>query len=169
MAFEVEIKARIKDEQQMRSLFKKRFQYVGTQTKHDQYYKRHNSEDCVTRLRVSEVGAFATIKSHGMKAGVAVNKEIEFSVSDAAAFAEFLQELGMHPCANKIKYVELYTDGDLNYELVRVDPLGWFVEIEKIVRSELETESARLHVSQALFRLGIEPEQVETASYRDLL
>jgi adenylate cyclase class 2 len=163
MSYEVELKAKIDKYEALKQQLSA-FSYQKTEVKTDRYFKQEGSTEPV-RVRQTQNETIVTHKLRSKQDGVAINQELEFQVDNALHFEEFLKRLGLSFYKSKTKKVELYSNGPINYELVTLDGLGHFIEIERIVELEDELEEARNDVLRAFEQLGFKPNQLETKSY----
>jgi predicted adenylyl cyclase CyaB len=125
-----------------------------------------------------------TFKTKRSEGGIEINRESEFEVSDQAAFTEFAQRLGCEPFYNKHKRGSRYRvdpcergggvpscEGAATIELVEVEGLGDFIEIEILLAEE---EPAAVALAQGeirsfLARAGVPAEAIEPRFYSELL
>lgn len=177
MAWEVEVKAHVSDHEGLGVLLTNRYGNGKDFDKRDAYYEQEAAPGKTAfRLRnqsSSQTGTasdLVTLKHKGMKDGVEINDEIEFSVSSPEAFAAFARSLGYRLGLEKRKRGRVWDAGpDVHIELAEVVGLGWFVEIEAIVERESDVESARLRVKKILAELGVQERDIEPRYYSSLL
>ena len=124
----------------------------------------------VFRLRETTTGAVVTLKEKRIDGAVESSREVEFGVESGDAFRSFAAGLGYRPFIVKRKRVRAYRVGECTVELVHVDGLGDFLEIEHL--SEEGTtpeEDARARVLEVLGRLGVAESALEPRLYIDML
>lgn len=179
MRYEVEVKARIEDPAAVRARLIGLGAVGGAGvTRRDTYYARRAldpgcpgaARDLAFRLR-EEPGAAPeiTLKAKRVEGGVETNREVFFRVDDRTAFETFTEALGYAPAFRKVKAVETWALEGLTVELVRIEGLGPFVEVEALGDDEAEAASLRPRVLAMLARLGIPASAIEPRPYTDLL
>ena len=174
MQVEVEIKAWVDDPAALEKKLDKHCNFKRTFIKKDVYYKTpSNKKKRVYEVRVRNDGerTYVTFKDKIIEDGIEVNKEREFNVSDADTFEIFINKLGCVPFIKKTKTGRLYDKDGLNIELVEVEGLGSFIEIEKIIKSSDpdEIEIARVQVLARLQLFNIQEDKIESRYYIDML
>lgn len=125
--------------------------------------------------------ATVTFKEKRAEGGIEINREREFEVSDPEAFLEFIERLGCESFYSKRKRGLAFkvpraagegaTASQATIELVEVEGLGDFIEIEILLPSE---EPAALALAQGeirslLRRSGLSEEDIESRYYSELL
>ena len=208
MATEIELKAHVRDSESLKELLYRKAEYSGAFEKRDVYwFDSETSALRVTKLRIRrEKRSFAdgteksfclaTYKAKEENDGIETNDELEFEVAPVEAFEEFLGKAGLKAGAVKRKHgwdflkavspsAELAA-AELCAELVEVDGLGWFIELEILVKARSDNVYASLDNSaedkrEETFRkaretllafldsLGIEREAIEGRYYLDML
>ena len=208
MATEIELKAHVRDSESLKELLHRKAEYSGAFEKKDVYwFGTETSALRAAKLRIRrEKRSFAdgtekslclvTYKAKEESDGIETNDELEFEVNPVEEFEEFLKKAGLEAGAVKRKRgwdfskalnsaVELKT-AELTAELVEVDGLGWFVELEILVKARSDNVNAGLDdnaedkreetVKEAretllafLDDLGIEREAIEGRYYLDML
>ena len=157
MATEIELKAHIKNIDELKCILEKKAEYSGKFEKEDTYWipngKPDSRPDCdssleerypLTKLRLRREkrefpdgrvssNAFATCKEKRVKDGIEENNEHEFEVRPTEEFEVFLRRMGFKPGASKKKRGWAYRCGEICAELVEVIGLGWFIELEIIL------------------------------------
>ena len=118
---------------------------------------------------------WVTYKTKEVRAGIEVNTEREFAVSDAAVFEELLQALGLAVGAHKHKkgWAWQYADAEppITIELTEVEHLGTFVELEILADNDApETiAAARTRLLSLLHKIGIDECRIEARYYTEML
>ena len=195
MATEIELKAHVPDSVALKKLLSRKAEYSCAFEKRDVYwFGPETSAFPVTKLRVRrEKRSFAdgtekfnclvTYKAKEESNGIEINDELEFEVNPAEVFEEFLGKAGLKAGAVKRKHGWVFykavsptaelTVAEITAELVEVDGLGWFVELEIIVDAEGKREEtitkARETLLAFLDSLGIERDAIEKRFYLDML
>jgi adenylate cyclase class 2 len=127
---------------------------------------------------------WVTYKTKEVRNDIEVNHEHEFTVSDKAAFEEFLTALGFTADARKRKqgWAWSYREPsaaapdpvaveEITVEIALIEPLGYFAELEILANDALPTtvSGARARLHALLDRLGIDKTQIETRYYTEML
>lgn len=171
MGWEIELKFRSPDPQAVRARLQAGARLLGPYLKSDTYFRLG-----AQTFRLREAGGRAVVcrKLKTLTGGVEVNREVEFSVDDAAAFAAFAQALGAEPWYVKTKTGNAWQWGRVLIEEGTVSDLGWFAELE-IVLPEDSPETERARAREDLFEVlrllggeaGLEPRPyAELLGYR---
>ncbi|MCL1992493.1 MAG: CYTH domain-containing protein [Spirochaetes bacterium] len=187
MAIEIELKAAV-DEGELEGLKKRLFTlgvFLHSFEKRDIYFAFspgagfHLGHVRVRREKTEREGLeseaiFVTQKHKHIKAGIEVNKELEFSVSSGEVFEDFLRQIGMEPFLEKEKLgwawrVPEPAAAAILAELLQVKPLGWFIELEILAQREEDVAGSRAHLLAFLAELGIPPEKIEARTYSQML
>jgi predicted adenylyl cyclase CyaB len=211
MVKEIELKAHVRDSEALRNTLSGKAEYSCAFEKRDVYwFGQETGAFPVTKLRVrkeqrtfadgtEEALCLVTYKAKEVNNGIEMNDELEFEVCPAEAFEEFLKKAGLKPGAVKRKRGWAFTKdvsfaaelaaselavAELCAELVEVDSLGWFIELEICVKVRGDGVNAGLDgddkneetfkkASETLLAflddLGIEREAIERRFYLDLL
>ena len=195
MATEIELKAHVRDSEALKKLLSQKAELKGAFEKRDVYwFGPETSAFPVTKLRIRrENRSFAdgtekslclvTYKAKEENDGIETNDELEFEVNPVEEFEEFLKKAGLKAGAGKRKHGWVFSKtispatelaaAELCAELVEVDSLGWFIELEILVRAEDKSaktlEGARKTLLAFLDSLGIEREAIESRFYLDML
>ena len=169
---EVELKAWIFDKQKIEAILRQKCKFIREYKKKDIYYK-HPAGKKRKGFRVRNEGESVTVtfKDKNIKDGIEMNVENEFTVSDPDAFTLFTQRLGCREKIRKMKTGLLFTLNDLNIELIDVEGLGCFIEIEKLVKSDdiVGIKKAGSEIRNMLEYLGVDAEKIEDRFYTNML
>jgi len=196
---EVELKARVRDRAAVRSSVASFARSLGPVDKLDEYWAYPGGADPVVvgsdfscepagarprGFRVREEGGRATVtrKEKRREGGLESNREIEFEVSDVAAFVDFALSLGCQLSYTKRKRGEAFEAASepsagqgspmrATIELFEVVGLGDFIEIEILVPEgdpEASASAAR-EVRALLARVGVPESDLESRFYSELL
>ncbi|HCM27464.1 MAG: hypothetical protein A2Z99_05765 [Treponema sp. GWB1_62_6] len=124
-------------------------------------------------VRIRREGAKAVVnyKRKEVRAGIEVNDEREFEVSDAPAFEGLLGRLGLALDIRKRKRGEAWRDGEVLIELADIEGLGLFVEIEILAGSDAAAvvQAVRTRLLTVLDRIGVARERIESRYYTEML
>jgi adenylate cyclase class 2 len=193
LAVEIELKAHVKDSEALKLLLLSKAQYLCSFEKEDTYYFPAGNSDIPKsgiRLRAeSKTGhdgsekktVYATYKTKEVRDGVEINDEKEFEVCSSQngaipAFYEFLKLVGLSPGYSKRKKGWAFFKDGINAELLEVEKLGWFLELEIVVADIEAPENKDAIVNEKkkqlmgfLSSLGIEKEAIESRYYSEML
>jgi adenylate cyclase, class 2 len=146
MHYEIEIKAHVRDVAKTTKLLDGFASFDRSYDKSDAYYLLPGAkpgEGRNFRIRREEGNATVTWKNRSYRGSMEVNVEREFEVSDPEAFLELCLSMGASPYIVKRKTGRAYEHEGFTIELSEVEPLGYFVEIEKIVDVDEAKADAR--------------------------
>ena len=177
MQLEIEMKARVANPRQLEA----RLQALGYVherdfRKEDHYFRAAPAQD--VRVRLDDAEAVVTFKDKRLEAGLEINAEHEFSVSDPAIMIDLLHRLGCSDLVTKIKVGSAWRQGELLLELSEVLGLGHFLEIERVLElpaGTLESEQTRLaaetrqQIMASLRSLGLCEADIEVKPYTAML
>ncbi len=128
------------------------------------------------RLREQEGGAWVTVKEKTGAEGAEASIEHEFEVSDPESFMRFAELFGFKVLVRKRKRGRRYgielerMPGHVAViELVEVEGLGFFVEVEVMVEDESMVEAATDEIRRIMERLGVPESAMEPAPYTYML
>jgi len=193
LAIEIELKARVKGGEQnievLKCLLFETAEYQCAFEKEDTYYFplspskipqsgiRLRNESKTLPDRTVKKTAYVTYKTKEVRDGIEVNDEKEFEVSSSQyspiiIFDEFLKMAGLAPGLSKHKRGWAFSKDGINAELLEVEKLGWFLEME-IVMNDVETdtmiEEKKKQLMAFLSDLGIEKDAIESRYYSEML
>jgi len=176
---EVENKARVNDLAAVEKMLPADARFLDEIDYADTYFTFQNIEGYTYerfRLREFSDRAIVTAKEDIASVDCATSREYEFEVSDPDAFRNFARLFGFRELIRKRKEGKRFRvpsgrEGDrpATVELVRVEGLGDFVEIEVMVDSEAMIEGAESRVMALLADLGILESALEPRAYTLLL
>ncbi len=169
MAIEVELKAWVNDVDQVRSRIREIAEYKGSFDKQDIYFSKPDAEKSLFRIRQDAKTNTITYKEKERKDGIEVNREHEFHVDDAEVFSHFCAHLGYEVFIKKHKKGELFAFDTVGIELSHIEGLGWFVEVEMLVKAQSEVQFARQKVREVLQLLRIPEVMIEPRYYNEML
>ena len=168
---EIEMKAWVTEEAALRARLQDHCRFVRSFVKEDSYWHIPDEHERRFRLRIDAGRTICTLKQKRLKSGLEINREIEFSISDATAFREFIAMLGYRAETSKHKAGEQYDCDGLTVELVRIDGLGLFLEVEQVLTNPTEGECqvAEQAVRNFFARMQLPAEAIEPRRYVDML
>lgn len=175
---EIEMKARVADPRAVREKLAGFFSYEGEIEKDDEYWSAPILSASMPavgfryRIRREGKGTTVTFKDKTYSDGMEINSEVEFLVSDEAAFRSFMARLSAQPLYRKKKKGSQWRGKDgLLAELVEVDGLGFFLEIEQIVDDARKTDM--ILIKEKLTRImegcGLAQSDIESRPYSQLM
>ncbi len=166
---EVEAKVPLKksDVLRLKKELPKLAKFVKKTVKKDFYFP--DFEKTMVRLRMEGKKGVFTMKSKSRKRGVEINEELEWDVSDPAAFLRVMKGIDLPLTLKKEKFAEIYRYGKFTIELNRVMGLGHYLEIETMVKSKSAMKGAKKALISLFARLGFSPQQFENKYYLELL
>jgi adenylate cyclase class 2 len=180
MATEIEIKARVDDPERLKTIFSQiSTRFIGTFEKDDTYWTspmvahdvRVRQEVKIDNAGIATQTAVITYKHKAIRAGIEVNDELEFEVSNITAFERLLVQLGLKKKIGKHKQGPAWNCAGITAELFLVRDLGYFVELE--IMSDTDDEQTVSEARKRLFALlsclGIPEEWVEQRYYTEML
>ena len=164
-ATEIELKAHVNDIEALRTLLLQKAEYLGAFEKEDTYWVP--KEPDMQESTQDETGSVKTRRSSGLRVrkekrtlpdgteksvilvtkkakemqdNIEVNKEDEFeiSTSEEQDFKKQLIKEGLKPASGKRKQGWAFNHNKITAELVEVEGLGWFIELEILFKSGIE-------------------------------
>ena len=171
---EIELKAHAYRWQDVKARLESRLGEGGEVHKLDRYLRRPGEDVQAMRLRMNNGSLeFAVKRTHSGPEGED-NEEYEFSADrrEYERALEFFHVLGLEDFFIKKKDGWQWMDGDAHIELLSVNTLGWFLEIEVLLpfgSSEEEEAMARNAISSIMDECGIEESDYESRAYRDMI
>lgn len=173
MAIEVEIKARLDDPASLAALLDSLGRRIRSFDKRDRYYAQVPVvAESRFRLRVDDGSAVCTFKRKTISAGIEVNDESEFHVSDAESFDAFAAFLGFECVIEKRKTGTAWLVDGTTCELSEVAGLGHYIELEILLAdgaAEADLDRARGRLLDLLARLSLPASAVEARPYTEML
>jgi len=134
----------------------------------DTYYNQ-SIKDFSMRIRNQNGKDILNLKSKKRGGGIEMNREIELPIASASAFDKFLKKIGIPSTAKKEKTSEIYKTGKMQIELNHVKKLGYFLEIETIVKGRAEIPSVKKTLRELFRKLGFSLQDFEKKYYLELL
>jgi len=173
MGYEIELKAWVDDWDAMETLLRARCEFVRRFRKSDRYFCPSNGDTRNSAFRLREEGerALVTFKQKQIRDGIEYNREREFHVDDSEAFIELVQRAGCSQFSAKTKVgMEFRADG-MTIDLVTVETVGDFIEVEIIESSEDPRTHARAarRIRKFFAETGISVDRIESRPYLALI
>ena len=169
MTFEVELKARLRQPEEVEKQAAGLGMFIEEVYKEDVYFRRRGETALIPadryRLRHEGTKAVVTFKQMVTAGNVEVNDEVEFEVSDAYAFFRFVDRFGFEPFVVKRKKSRVYRVGRATIELSEVEHLGHFAELEILCNQEVDVPAARAELTSLLAALGLTESDLEPRRY----
>lgn len=173
MAYEVELKARLNQPEEIEAEAARLGRFEGEIFKEDIYFRRRGETAALPddrfRLRREADRAVVTFKQLVEAGGVEVNQEVEFVVDDAHAFFQFTDRFAFEPFVVKRKQSRVYRIERARVEFNQVEHLGPFIEIEILVDDEAFVPAAQTEVTRLFTRLGLTSTDLEPRRYIELI
>ena len=197
MATEIEVKAHVHDSEALKALLHEKAEYSGAFEKEDTYWFAPKPRTLVVPLAVPLAApvsrirlrrekrslpdgsnasvTLATYKNKEVRDGIEINDELEFEVNPGTEFERLLKAMGFKPGVRKRKQGWVFTREGITAELVEVQTLGWFIELE-ILAGTIEDDKREKTVTEGkekllnfLSALGIGREAIESRYYTEML
>ena len=169
-----EIEAKIhltkKEFEQLKQRLSQKIQMTqkGEFKKKDTYF--HSPVPHLTiRIRKVNKKNYFNIKYRSSKEGIEINKEWEWELKRSLFFKNLLKKAGLNPYAVKFKKTHLFAWKKINIELNWVKHLGYFLEVEKLVKTEKSTPKAIQELKDVFKDLGFDDRPFEKKPYLELL
>ena len=193
---EVELKAHLRDRRATESRVAAFARYLGPVDKFDSYWHgpdwRLQRGTKGFRIRSEDGTNLVTFKTKRSESGIEINREREFGISDPEVFVEFCLRLGCEPFYTKRKRGSRYgydpssADsssgvpagqggqvgiGAATIEIIEVEDLGDFIEIEILLEEEEPSAVALAQgeIRGLLSRAGVSESNLEPRFYSELL
>lgn len=172
---EIELKARLRDPAAVRARVAGFAKPVRNFEKYDSYWHgpdwRFARGTKGFRVRKDDGKTIVNFKNKRTEAGIEINRETEFEVSDAEAFIALVKRIGCEPFYCKHKSGSAWTCDGFLIELVEVEKLGHFIEIEYLLDSE---DAAAIALAQGELKrilklAGVPESEIEARGYSELL
>jgi predicted adenylyl cyclase CyaB len=175
---EIELKAHVSDPEAVRRCLSGFMEFQGDFDKRDEYWsvglaaKASSGRQFSFRLRSEPERNTVTYKEKTYRDRMEVNEEIEFVLGDRESFLAFLSKMGARPLYSKRKKGSLWRGKDgLQAELVQVEGLGYFLEVEIMMEQSpgWALEEIREKLTEVLRRCGLDERSIEGRPYSQLL
>jgi adenylate cyclase class 2 len=194
LALEIELKAHVQGNlQNIKRLLSEKAEYMCEFEKEDVYYfppgpsdiprsgVRLRSESRILPDGAHEKTVYVTYKTKEERDGIEINDEKEFEVRSSqcgpeTAFNEFLKMAGLQPGFSKHKKGWAFSKDEIKAELLEVEKLGWFLELEIVVNDSEVSEckdtvivEKKERLMEFLSDIGIEKGAIESRYYSEML
>ncbi len=175
---EIELKAVVRDWSGVESLLEGFMGFAGEIDKKDEYWSLPMASSFMPaagfrlRLRTEPGKATVTFKEKTYTDNIEVNKEVEFGILDAEAFRNFLDKMSARLLYRKRKTGKAWAgEGGIVAELVRVEGLGDYLEVEIVKEedAEIDVEAIKKSLVEVLERCGLPASAIEARPYSQLL
>ncbi|WKC58258.1 class IV adenylate cyclase [Borrelia sp. P9F1] len=165
---EIESKAFIpkREIKRILKLAKQKFKFIKEEFKRDVYYC--NTKQTIRIRKSNSSTDIVTFKNKRLDNDIEINKEIEFGVDNASAFILLLKEMRFKLLYKKNKKSLIYKKENLNIEINEVENLGFFLEVEKIIRDKSELPLAKTEIYEIMEDFQLK-NNIEKKSYFELL
>ena len=171
---EIEMKARIGDADKTAAFLTSRFGSPHPVHKLDHYFRRPGENIQALRIRRNGDLLEFTAKRTSSVDGREDNEEFEFRAlpSELDAAVSFFHVLGYEDFFIKKKDGWEWFDGEAHIELLSVNDLGWFLEIEILLPfSSQKSDALRAeeHILSLMRDAGVGSGGIERRSYREMI
>lgn len=169
--FEIESKAFIppKELKRIIKLANKKFKFIKEEIKTDIYYS--NQKKIIRIRKLNTLEKIVTFKKKILdnnNNNIEINKEIEFKIDSINNFLILIKELKFKKLYKKIKKSLIYQANNLNIEINEIKNLGFFLEIEKIIKNQNDIDLAKKEIDNIINQFGLK-KNLETRPYSELL
>lgn len=171
---EIELKARVSDEQKLKTLISSICGEAKIVNKVDYYFRKPGEKQQALRVRNNNGKLEFTAKktSHINDGERNLEYEIHGDIKEIEKSKDFFRCLGFEDYFKKIKNGWEWTYDEVHIELLEVNDLGYFLEMEILIpfnkneNDELDAER-KLHYYLAKFK--VPSENICTKSYRAMI
>ena len=171
---EVESKIFLRNPNETREKARVIGKYLGIELKIDDYFTREKINRYPKEsIRVRKVNGFYVTnfkKRLSYKNGVYAKQEIEHLTKDIKNLMRVMSVLGFRKWLRKEKKCEIYKiKKHFQIEINYVKNLGWFAEIEYLVKNISQINSARQEVRKIIKKLGFSEKDAIKSGYTKML
>lgn len=172
---EVELKAHIGDAAEVERRVATFARFLRRVDKRDSYWHgpdwRPQRGTKGFRVRSEGDTFVVTFKTKQLEDGIEVNHEREFEISDADIFQEFVLRIGCEPYYKKRKTGSAYEYKGMTLEILEIEGLGAFLEIERLldVESAPAIAAARDELKAALGLAEVSESAIEERTYSEMI
>ncbi|UER67868.1 class IV adenylate cyclase [Borrelia sp. BU AG58] len=147
-------------------LANQKFKFIKKELKEDVYYC--NKKKTIRIRKFNSLTDVVTFKTKYLDNDTEVNKEIEFRVDNTNDFVRLLEEMEFKILYKKIKKSIVYKKENLTIEINEIENLGFFLEVEKIIKNRSELALAKAEIHEIIEDFQLE-NNIEKKSYFELL
>ncbi|UGQ17494.1 class IV adenylate cyclase [Borrelia sp. RT1S] len=147
-------------------LANRKFKFIREELKEDVYYC--NTKQTIRIRKFNSSTDIVTFKNKLLDSDIEINKEIEFGIDNANAFILLLEEMKFKLLYKKNKKSLIYRKEDLTIEINEIENLGFFLEVEKIIKDKSELALAKTEIYEIMEDLQLK-NNIEKKSYFELL
>ena len=167
--YEIEAKVGItkSDFERLQKELEKIADFKGNFVKKDIYYD--DTKKAHTRLRELNNQSIFSFKIKEIAHGIESNIEIEWGVKDRSKWMTLLKSNGINPSIRKFKKTKAYQSNGFVIELNHISKLGYYLEIERIVKTKNLIPKAKKELIEIFNKLGYSHKDFEKRYYIDLL
>lgn len=140
---------------------------LGERTNQDYYYGHPRNAFLRIRKRGGEHSF--DIKRRQTIRGIESNIEMEWSINDLAGWKRLLKKLRIEPSLHKTKKSIVFRQKGFIIELNHVRLLGYFLEIERLVKNKDQIKKAKHELVEYFKSLGFPAKRFEPRPYLELL
>ena len=172
MSLEIEVKAWVDEPKEIESALRRFYGDPRPVLKEDIYYTADGRFPRLERIRLRHSGEdwILTFKDKNLEGETEINREYETMIGSFEVLDELLKRFGCRYLVDKKKRGLLFQWGVLTIELVEVDGLGTFLEVERVgEQDELEIKEARDAVLGVIDRVGLDRGRIELRDYTQML
>ncbi len=174
---EIELKARIRNREEIESRLAKFMRPVGNIDKRDEYWEVSSRDPLnpgIFRFRVRREAGHTTItfKEKTFDGNLEINREFEFGIDNEAAFKAFVERLQGRFVYKKQKTGTRWeSETGIVAEVVEVAPLGLFLEVECVCNTQdgIGQEEAKCQLYEVVDWCGVSRRALEPRPYSQLL
>lgn len=178
MGIEVELKAHVRDPEAVKARLPRPLRF---EEKTDIYWRGQDESQPRFRTRYEQDGTgegdvLFTLKEKSQSGGIETNQEFEFTApgKEWERVRRFVEKLGYQVAITKHKkgyesMIPVPGFVPAHAELLEVEPLGWFIEIEFVLDQAEDIPRAKAALHQVLGELGVLASEVEPRPYNDML
>lgn len=153
--------------QALMTRLKKEARYLGFKKNQDIYYEK--SKKTFMRIRKTKADHNFFLKLRQLKAGIESNIEMEWEITEPAKWKALLKDLKIKSYQSKTKQSEYFSFKGFTVELNEVRPLGYFLEIERVVSDPDKVKEAKEDLIRLFKDMGFSQKQFEPRPYLELL
>lgn len=167
--FEVEAKVPIskKEYEALLERLKTEANVLGNREVNDTYYDK--PKDVFIRMRHGGGEYEFNLKRRETIKGIESNIEMEWGISDAEAWKKCLKKIQIKPSVRKSKKSKLFKKDGFVIELNHVSKLGYYLEIERMVKERGDLAIAKKELVKLFNKLSFSQKQFEKRPYLELL